>query len=134
MAATDTFHCKIITPEQTVFDGPVSSAVFTAHDGQRGVLRNHAPFTAKLGIGHVRVETPDGRHMFFIDGGFTQVVDNDLTILAERAKPQADIDRAAAEHALRDAIAMGGTDDAALTAKARAVACAKAQLDLTDAS
>ncbi len=130
----NTFHCKVITPEETVLDCDIVSAAFTAHDGERGVLVNHAPLTGKLGIGVLRVETKDDRKVMFIDGGFGQVVDNDLTILTEQAKVAADIDAAAAKQALADAHALKVTDEASFIARQNAIARARAQIKLARSS
>lgn len=45
------FELEIITPENTVFKGKVSSLVFPAHHGYMGVLGGHASFAGSLGAG-----------------------------------------------------------------------------------
>ena len=92
MAKSDTFECCVITPEQEVLRSVVSSAVFTAHDGEMGILLHRAPLLTKLGIGTVRVDGPEGARTLFIDGGFAQMLDNTLTILTERACDPSELD------------------------------------------
>ena len=130
MAKTDTFQVSVITPERAVLETPASFVAFPAHDGEVGILRNHAPFLYKLGAGELRVEGPEGKQALFIDGGFAQMVDNRLTLLTEQAKTLDQIDRAAAERALAEARAMKITDDASFKARQRAVKSAQEQIRL----
>lgn len=101
--ATNTFHCSVITPERALLEADATFVAFPAHDGEVGILKNHAPLLYKLGIGVLRVETPTEKHAFFVDGGFAQMVENRLTLLTQYASPVAEIDRAAAEKAREEA-------------------------------
>jgi len=130
MASIDTFHCSVITPERAVLETEATFVAFPAHDGEVGILHNRAPLLYKMGIGELRVESPEGNHRFFVDGGFAQMVENRLTILTEQAKEPSEIDRAAAERALAEARALPMTDDTAFAARQRAVKRAEAQLKL----
>jgi F-type H+-transporting ATPase subunit epsilon len=130
MASNETFHCSVITPERAVLETEAVFVAFPAHDGEVGILKNRAPLLYKMGIGELRVESPEGNHRFFVDGGFAQMVDNRLTILTEQAKEPAEIDRAAAERALAEARDLPMTDDAAFAARQRAVKRAEAQIKL----
>ena len=59
------------------------------------------------------------------------MVDNRLTVLTETAKELDQLDRAAAEKALAEALAMKGVSDSEYKTKQRAVESARAQLRLT---
>lgn len=111
MASEDTFQCSVVTPEQAVLDCVAKFVAFPAHDGQIGILRGRAPLLCRLGIGVLRVEA-DGEEdrLFFIDGGFAQMVDNRLTILTEQAKTPSELDRAEAERLLEEAKAMSSSE------------------------
>jgi F-type H+-transporting ATPase subunit epsilon len=85
-----------------------------------------------MGIGVLRVETPQAEHKLFVDGGFAQMVDNRLTLLTEQAKPAADIDRAAAEKALAEARSLPMITDAEFAARQKAVQRAEVQIHLTE--
>jgi F-type H+-transporting ATPase subunit epsilon len=131
MARTDTFHCSVITPERAVLETEATFVAFPAHDGEVGVLRNRAPLLYKLGAGELRVETPEGPHRLFVDGGFAQMVENRLTILTEQAKRVEEIDRAAAERALAEARALPASGgEAAHAARQRAIRSAQVQIRL----
>src|SRR5436309_11697992 len=132
MARNDTFHCSVITPERAVLDTDATFVAFPAHDGEVGILRDRAPLLYKMGIGELRVESPDGKQRFFVDGGFAQMVDNRLTLLTEQAKKVEDIDRAAAEKALAEARTMPMVTDAEFAARQRAVKRAEVQIHLAE--
>jgi F0F1-type ATP synthase epsilon subunit len=77
----------------------------------------------------MRIDTPDqGSMVFYVDGGFAQVLDNEVIILTERAAAAADIVRPEAEKALAAAEQMPLLGEEALQARNRAIARAKAQL------
>src|SRR3989304_9885658 len=106
MVKSDTFHCSVITPERAVLECEAKFVAFPADDGEVGVLPNRAPLVCKLGIGPLRVEGTDFEHVFFIDGGFAQMVNNRLTILTEQARKVEELDVAVAQRSLTDALAM----------------------------
>ena len=102
MAGNKMFHCQLITPEAAMVDVHAEQVVFTAHDGEVGILLNRAPLLCKLGIGEMRVTTEQGTQRFYVDGGFAHVIDNEVTILTERAMAAEDIDPAEAKQELVD--------------------------------
>jgi F-type H+-transporting ATPase subunit epsilon len=119
--AANTFHCSVITPERAVLEADATFVAFPAHDGEVGILRNHAPLLYKLGVGVLRVETPGEKHAFFVDGGFAQMVENRLTLLTEQARPVSEVDKAAADRAREEARALpAATGDAEIAARQRA--------------
>jgi F-type H+-transporting ATPase subunit epsilon len=98
------FQCSVVTPEKAVLEVTARSVVFPAHDGEIGILTSRAPLLSQLGIGPLKVEAEGETHVFMIDGGFAQMVDNKLTILTEQAHPASEIDRDAAREALKAAM------------------------------
>jgi F-type H+-transporting ATPase subunit epsilon len=125
-----TFACSVITPERVVLECEASFAALPAHDGELGILRNRAPLLLKLGIGRLRVQTTDGSHVVFVDGGFAQMAHNRLTILTQQALRPEEIDRQAAEQALAEARAMKIPDDDAFAARQMALRRAQVQLQI----
>lgn len=121
----DTLHCNVITPEKSVIECDATSVVLPAHDGEIGFLKNRAPLLCKLGMGELRVATLQGDRHYFLDGGFAQMVNNELTILTERADEAASIDPAKAEAELKEAQAMPALDLASREVKDHALARAK---------
>jgi len=123
-----TFRCRLISPERVVLDCEARFVVLPAHDGQIGIAANRAPLVCKLGIGAVRVDSPDGSQHYFVDGGFARVRGNELSILTPKAVPDDQIDRAAAEKLLQQAGDMPLGDPT----RADVLARARTQLTLTD--
>ena len=77
--------CCVITPERTVLDAEAEFVVLPAHDGEIGVLRDRAPLLCRLGVGLLRVDTPQGSKRLFVDAGFAEVLNNRVSVLTEQA-------------------------------------------------
>jgi len=82
---------SVISPEALLFEGEASALVAPAYDGEVGILENHAPMMTLLGNGVLRLAGGGGdagrgdARRFNIEGGFLQVVDNNVRIVTERA-------------------------------------------------
>ena len=130
----ETIRCSVITPERAVLECDAEFVAFPAHDGEMGVLCRRAPLICKMGIGILRIEAPNDRHVLFVDGGFAQVVENQLTFLTEQARLAGDLDAETAQGALIEARAMKITDDRSFEARSKAIRRAEIQLKLTGRS
>ena len=128
MAVSDTFHCRVITPEEAVLEADATLAVFPAHDGQVGVLRGRAPLLCKLGAGVLRLETAEGPQRLFVDGGFAQVDDRGVVFLTEHALPPEELDAEQAREALQQAARKPATTDEQLEERLWAQDRARARL------
>jgi F-type H+-transporting ATPase subunit epsilon len=126
--ARSLFHVSIITPERAVLEADASFVAFPAWDGEVGILHGRAPLLYKLGTGRLRVEAAGGEQVFYVDGGFAQMVDDRLTILTQQAKRRDEIDRAAAERALAAARDTPAPNEEAVAARQKAIERARAQL------
>jgi len=78
----------VIGPERPIFDGEAEAVVAPAFDGQVGILPRHAPFLTLLGDGTLTVRAADGSRTFHVRGGFLQVADNTVRVVAERASAE----------------------------------------------
>jgi F-type H+-transporting ATPase subunit epsilon len=120
MAAEVPLRLVLVTPETTLVDEPVSALRFPLYDGQIGVLPGRAPLIGRLGYGELKVTQVDGSNLsYFIDGGFVQVKENIVSLLTDRALPRDEIDRAAAEEKLREAVARVAHSNAEASARFR---------------
>ncbi|HEX6105259.1 MAG TPA: ATP synthase F1 subunit epsilon [Gemmatimonadales bacterium] len=79
-------HVTVISPEASMFDGEADAVVAPAFDGEVGILPNHAPFMTLLGQGTLSVRRADSVTRFTLRGGFLQVVDNRVRVVAEHVK------------------------------------------------
>ena len=78
---------SIISPAGLGYEGAAQAIVAPAHDGQVGILYGHAPMMVLLGEGELRLTEHRSVHRFHVARGFMQVVDNDVTVLAEQVRP-----------------------------------------------
>ena len=76
-------HVSVISPEASLFEGDASSVIVPAFDGEVGILTGHAPMMTLLGKGELRIDGAAGRK-FTIEGGFLQVLGNNVRIVTER--------------------------------------------------
>jgi F-type H+-transporting ATPase subunit epsilon len=75
---------EIITPDKKLFSGEVASAQFPGSDGSFGIMNNHAPLIATLKKGFIKVkETSNQEQSFPVNGGVVEVLNNNITVLAE---------------------------------------------------
>ena len=74
----------VISPTRVGFEGTGDSIVVPAHDGLMGILYGHAPMMTLLGSGDVTVTDGSTVHRIEVSGGFLQVVDNEVSVLAEQ--------------------------------------------------
>jgi F-type H+-transporting ATPase subunit epsilon len=90
--------CRIITPQEMVFDGEADLVIATIADGELGVLVDHAPVVSTVEIRDVRIHQGDERRIFATSDGFFKVSENLVQILVEEAVPAAEIDVDEAEN------------------------------------
>lgn len=103
---------EIVTAERLVYsDDNVDMVVAPSVDGEVGILPHHAPLLTLLQIGELRVTKGADEQSIVIAGGFLEVLNNRVTILADVAERAEEIDAASAEDARRraqDALANRG--------------------------
>ena len=136
MANTDTltdFCYEILTPHGRVGSGTTVGVVLPAADGAIGILARRAPLVAELGAGRMTVHRPDGPAAeYFVAGGFAQVREGGLTVLAEECIPAASLDRQAALAELDRARRLPTDTDADWQRRTEAMAIAKTKLYLIE--
>jgi ATP synthase F1 epsilon subunit len=81
----DTLTVSVISPEKVLFEGSARAVVAPAFDGEIGILPMHAPLMTLLGKGTLRLETAEGDRRFSVQGGFLQVVDDQVRVVTENA-------------------------------------------------
>ena len=77
---------SVISSERTLYEGEAEGVVAPAFDGEVGILTGHAPMMTLLGRGVLRLRGAAGAvTRFQVEGGFLQVVDNQVRVVTERA-------------------------------------------------
>jgi F-type H+-transporting ATPase subunit epsilon len=116
-----TLHVTIVTAQRTVFEGDSEMVNAPGSEGQLGILPRHAPLLTTLGVGELRVRQHGVDEGFFVGGGFLEVNNNVVTVLADDAEHASSIDEAHAQEARRRAqtlLEQRGTDVDQATAAA----------------
>ena len=82
---------ELVTPERQVLSADVHMVVVPGSEGEFGVMAGHAPFMTTLRDGELAVYRTAGAapERISVSGGFAEVGDNGLTVLAESASDAA---------------------------------------------
>src|SRR6476469_8741256 len=114
----------IVAVERKIWSGKATFVFTRTTAGEIGILPRHIPLVAQLvDDAMVRVERDcEDDLRIAVDGGFLSVTDQGVTVLAESAEFDSEIDEAAAQ---RDA----ESDDTATAAKGRSRLRALGQID-----
>ena len=100
----DRIQFELVSPERLLLSQAVEMVVLPGVEGDFGALPEHAPTVAALRPGVISVfENNQVIERVFVAGGFAEVTPERCTVLAERAIPVAELDRAGAEKAIADA-------------------------------
>ncbi len=99
----DTLHVEVVTAERELYNGEADLVNAPGIEGQLGILPRHAALLTVLGAGELRIRLGDMEEPIFVSGGFLEVSDNRVTVLADAAEHAEEIDQARAETARRRA-------------------------------
>ena len=77
-------YLEIITPEKKIFEGEVNSASFPGTRGYFQILNNHAPLVSSIAKGKVTYKNKEGEFTLFAHGGVVEVLNNRVTLLADK--------------------------------------------------
>jgi F-type H+-transporting ATPase subunit epsilon len=81
------FRVDVVSPEATVWSGEATFIVARTPEGEIGILADHEPLLAALVTSAVQVEGSDGsKATIGVHGGFLQVLQNQVTLLTDRAQ------------------------------------------------
>ena len=80
-------HFELVTPDRLVMSDDVYMVVVPGTEGESGILAGHAPYMTTLRNGEIAVYRAAGAQpeRIAVTGGFAEVGDRGLTILAESA-------------------------------------------------
>src|SRR5919197_2154511 len=90
---------EVTTPSRLVIAEQVDEVVVLGIEGYFGVLPGHAPLLSTLGIGELMYRIGRDEHHAAVSGGFCEVRNDKVIVLADSAELPAEIDRARAERA-----------------------------------
>ncbi len=82
----DTFEIEIATPEKLVVRQRAESAQIPGKDGYMGILPGHAALLGELGAGALSITSGGKTDSFNITGGYVEVRDDHVRVLADRVE------------------------------------------------
>ena len=92
-----TERLEIVTPEKKVFSDDIRFIIAPGAEGELGILPMHAALITPLKTGLLKFDHEDNRIIMTVSGGFMEVRDNRITILATAVERLDDIDADRAE-------------------------------------
>src|ERR1700747_471452 len=98
----DAFHFDLVSPERMVFSGDVEQVDVPGAEGDFGVLAHHAPLIAMLKPGILTIRGAGEAKRIVGGGGFAEVNEEGLTVLADMAVPVEEFDRASLAAEIKD--------------------------------
>ena len=109
-AIADKIKLEIATPERLVLSEEIDEVIMPGNDGYLGVRPGHAPLLTGLDVGEISIRTGSAERFLACSGGFAEVSEDRVTILAETAELAEEIDVDRAKNAQADAEAKLKTD------------------------
>ena len=95
--------CRVITPEEVIYDGEADLVIARIADGDLGVLVDHSPLVSTVEVGEVRIRHDDEQFVYATSDGFFKVSENLVQVLVEEAVSVEEIDIDAAEDRVEEA-------------------------------
>lgn len=94
---------EVITPERRVVSDRVENVTVPALGGEIGVLPGHAPLISQIQTGILSYTKGGATHRLHVSGGFVEVSNDQVTVLADVAELPEEIDAARARRAREQA-------------------------------
>jgi len=91
---------EIVTPEASIYADEVDSVVLPGHEGEMGVLPQHAPLVTLLSAGELRITKGGKQQVMAVGEGLVEVTGTSTRILTDAAIGEEAIDEGAVQAAL----------------------------------
>jgi len=95
----DKIKLRVVTPSRLMFDEEVDEVTAIGELGEFGVLPNHISFLSTLVPGEMSYKQGANKRILAVSGGYAEVLDNVMTVLAPAAEFGSEIDSARAQRA-----------------------------------
>ena len=106
---------EVVTPERRVLSEPVNSVTVPGRNGEMQILPGHAALISELKTGVLAYSQDGATQELHVSGGFVEVSDDRVSVLAEIAERPEEIDvaraRLAREHTEKQLSAWSGTEE-----------------------
>ena len=88
-------YCEVITPEKILYKGDVNMVIAPGAAGELGILPLHMPLVTTLKVGELRLKGDNEKQDYIaIDGGYLEVKEDKVTVLADAAEYASKMDMA----------------------------------------
>jgi len=99
----DTLNFELVSPERKLASTEAEAVTIPGMMGDLTAMANHAPFLTNMRPGFVVVRNGTSETSYFVTGGFAEISDNTVSVLAEEAVEKDKVDRAYLEEKLGEA-------------------------------
>jgi F-type H+-transporting ATPase subunit epsilon len=100
----ESFQFELVSPERLLVSEVVTAVLAPGTDGYMTIMSGHAPAMTTLKPGVVTVTTAGGADQrFYVQGGFADITNDSMILLAEHALPVAELNAADLDSKIRDA-------------------------------
>lgn len=93
----------VVTPEKKILSTQVDEVIVPGSEGLFGVRPGHTAFLSLMDAGPLTLKDGSSTQLYFVAGGFAQVQNDRVMVLADFAEPAANIDAAGARARLQEA-------------------------------
>ena len=119
----DQLQLEVVTPERRVLAEAVNSVTVPGRNGEMGILPGHAPLISELKTGVLAYNKDGTTLQLHVSGGFIEVNNDRVAVLAEIAERPEEIDaaraRLAREHTEKQLSSWSGTEEDFENARAK---------------
>ncbi len=99
MAEDRAFQVKVISPDRIFYEGEAEMLELNTTEGQIGIYKNHVPMTYMIEPGILRITEAEGVKVAALHSGFIQILQDQITVLAETVEWPEEIDENRAKEA-----------------------------------
>src|SRR5207253_2063236 len=111
----DQLQLEVVTPERRVLSESVNAVTVPGRGGEMGILPGHAPMISELQTGVLSYNEDGTTFQLHVSGGFVEVNDVRVAVLAEIAEKPEEIDaaraRLAREHTEKQLSSWSGSEE-----------------------
>ncbi len=94
-----TLHIKVVTPEKEILSEEVDEVIVPTTTGELAILPQHVAILTQLAPGELQIKKSGKTEHLVVEGGFFEVGNNTVTVLADYAVAGKDISEAEAQKA-----------------------------------
>ena len=93
------FRLRVITPDGVFYEGEASMVELTTTEGEIGVYKNHVPMTYIVAPGILAIHEAEEKKQAALHKGFVEILQDQITVMAEAVEWPGEIDKNRAEEA-----------------------------------